>query len=78
MKAAVQEEKEMNRAGQGDELLTVREVARHLRVDDTTVRRWIKSGALEAVTLPHRGKRRGYRVRKLTLDALLNSSTLPA
>ena len=36
-----------------DELLTVREVARRLRVDDTTVRRWIKSGALEAVTLPN-------------------------
>jgi excisionase family DNA binding protein len=36
-------------------VLTVREVARRLRVDDTTVRRWIKSGALEAITLPHRG-----------------------
>lgn len=61
----------------GGDLLTVREVARHLRVDDTTVRRWIKSGALEAITLPHRGKRRGYRVRKLTLDELFNSSSLP-
>lgn len=55
-----------------DELLTVREVARHLRVDDTTVRRWIKSGALEAIALPHRGRRQGYRIRKSTLDALLN------
>ena len=26
-----------------EELLTVREVAHRLRVDDTTVRRWIKS-----------------------------------
>ncbi len=60
-----------------DELLTVREVARHLRVDDTTVRRWIKNGVLEAVTLPHCGKRRGYRVRKLTLDTLLNGPALP-
>ena len=60
------------------ELLTVHEVARHLRVDDTTVRRWIKSGALEAVTLPHSGKRRGYRVRKLTLDSLLSDAALPA
>ncbi|WP_220195766.1 helix-turn-helix domain-containing protein [Ktedonospora formicarum] len=68
----------MNKTGQSDELLTVHEVARHLRVDDTTVRRWIKSGALEAVTLPHRGKRRGYRVRKMTLDTLLNNSTMPA
>lgn len=54
-----------------DELLTVREVARRLRVDDTTVRRWIKSGALEAITLPHKGKRQGYRVRRRTLELLL-------
>lgn len=60
-----------------DELLTVREVARRLRVDDTTVRRWIKSGALEAITLPHKGKRQGYRVRKHTLDALLNAPNSP-
>jgi len=57
-----------------EELLTVREVARRLRVDDTTVRRWIKSGALEAITLPHRGKRQAYRIKKSTLDSLLNSS----
>lgn len=57
-----------------DELLTVREVARRLRVDDTTVRRWIKSGALEAITLPHRGKRQAYRIKRSTLDTLLNSS----
>jgi excisionase family DNA binding protein len=55
------------------ELLTVREVAKRLRVDDTTVRRWIKNGVLEAVTLPHRGKRQSYRVRGATLDALLAS-----
>lgn len=69
--------KEMDMTRQADELLTVREVARHLRVDDTTVRRWIKNGVLEAVTLPHSGKRRGYRVRRLTLDSLLNSSAMP-
>ena len=57
-----------------EELLTVREVARRLRVDDTTVRRWIKSGALEAITLPHRGRRQAYRIKKSTLDSLLNSS----
>ena len=39
------------------DLLTVREVAKQLRVDDTTVRRWIKNGVLEAITLPHRGTR---------------------
>ncbi|WP_242527235.1 helix-turn-helix domain-containing protein [Ktedonosporobacter rubrisoli] len=62
----------------GDELLTVREVARRLRVDDTTVRRWIKSGALEAITLPHRGKRQAYRIKKSTLDKLLSGTALPS
>lgn len=56
-----------------EELLTVREVARRLRVDDTTVRRWIKSGALEAITLPHRGKRQAYRIKKSTLDTLFKN-----
>jgi len=55
------------------ELLTVREVAKQLRVDDTTVRRWIKNGILEAITLPHGGARQVYRVRRHTLDALLAS-----
>ena len=60
-----------------EELLTVREVARRLRVDDTTVRRWIKSGALQAITLPHRGKRQAYRIKKSTLDALLKNPIPP-
>lgn len=64
-------------AEEAEELLTVREVARRLRVDDTTVRRWIKSGALEAITLPHRGKRQAYRVKKSTMDRLLKSPQLP-
>ena len=63
---------------QNDELLTVREVARRLRVDDTTVRRWIKHGTLEAVSLPHVGKRQAYRVRRSTIDELLNAPALPA
>ena len=54
-----------------DELLTVHEVADRLRVDDTTVRRWITTGVLEAVILPHMGKRQGYRVRQSTLKKLL-------
>ncbi len=57
-----------------DDLLTVSEVARHLRVDDTTVRRWIKSGALHAITLPHRGARQAYRVRRATLDKLMEGT----
>ncbi len=53
------------------ELLTVHEVAKQLRVDDTTVRRWIKNGVLQAITLPHRGARQAYRIRRSTLNALL-------
>ncbi len=53
------------------ELLTVREIAAYLRVDDTTVRRWIKAGSLEAITLPHRGKRQAYRIRRTALDAIM-------
>lgn len=74
-------EKHLNGAGDNamaneerEELLTVREIARRLRVDDTTVRRWIKSGALEAITLPHRGKRQAYRIKKSTLDRLLGGN----
>lgn len=57
-------------------LLTVHEVAQQLRVDDTTVRRWIKSGALEAVTLPHRGKRQAYRIRKKSLENILDGTNV--
>ena len=55
------------------ELLTVSEVARILRVDDTTVRRWVKQGALEAVVLPHVNERQAYRVRRSTLEKLIGS-----
>jgi len=61
-----------------EELLTVHEVAQILRVDDTTVRRWVKNGVLEAVSLPHVGKRQSYRIRRSTLDALLTQSGLAA
>jgi excisionase family DNA binding protein len=53
-----------------EELLTVHEVAEYLRVDDTTVRRWIKAGVMVAVILPHGGKREAYRIKRQTLDAL--------
>lgn len=59
------------RPEQEAELLTVGEVAKQLRVDDTTVRRWIAQGTLAAVTLPTRGARHVYRVRKSTLAAIL-------
>jgi excisionase family DNA binding protein len=54
-----------------DPLLTVGEVARRLRVDTTTVRRWIVSGSLPAVILPHQGKRQGYRIRQSIINNIL-------
>ena len=63
-------DEEVTQEGEID-LLTVGEVARQLRVDLTTVRRWIKSGILEAIVLPHRGKRQAYRVKRATLNGLL-------
>ena len=56
------------------DILTVHEVAVQLRVDDTTVRRWIKNGLLDAISLPHMNKRQAYRVRQVTLDKLLSSA----
>lgn len=53
------------------DLLTVSEVARVLRVDATTVRRWVKQGTLDAVVLPHVNERCAYRVRRSTLDKIL-------
>ena len=54
-------------------LMTVGAVARLLLVDDTTVRRWIKQGILEAVQLPHMNKRQAYRVRADTVARLLSN-----
>lgn len=53
------------------ELLTVSEVAKILRVDDTTVRRWVKTGAMDAVILPHVNDRQAYRIRRGTINAIL-------
>lgn len=58
-----------------EKLLTVAEVAGTFKVDDITVRRWIASGALEAVVLPQDGKRKSYRVKRSTIDALLNQKS---
>jgi excisionase family DNA binding protein len=59
-----------------EDLLTVHEVAEKLRVDSSTVRRWIRNGSLEGITLPHPGKRRIYRVHQRILDQLLNGQAL--
>ena len=53
-----------------DELLTVGEVAKRLRVDDTTVRRWIRQGILEAVKLPYR-QRSAHRVKQSVVASIL-------
>ena len=58
-----------------NDLLTVSEVADILRVDDTTVRRWVKNGVLEAVSLPHGGLRQSYRIKRETVEKLLGEST---
>ena len=59
-----------------DNLLTVSEVARTLRVDDATVRRWVKQGVLEAVVLPHVNSRQVYRIKRETLDRVLGENSL--
>ena len=74
IKASVQKEGHVNHTEA--DLLTVREVATYLRVDETTVRRWIKLGVLEAIPLPHRGSRHVYRIRRATLETVLASSLL--
>jgi excisionase family DNA binding protein len=71
---AVQQGQTPNDLHQEETLYTVREVAKRLRVDTTTVRRWISMGILDAVILPHRGQRQAYRIRERTLDKLLQSS----
>lgn len=60
-----------------EELLTVSEVAKRLRVDETTVRRWVKIGVLEAIALPHKGKRQAYRIRQTTLDRIVTGNSTP-
>jgi excisionase family DNA binding protein len=62
---------------QKEELLTVQEVAERLRVNEATVRRWIKNGSLQAIKLPHRGKREIYRVWRSTLDSVLELVDIP-
>ena len=56
------------------DLLTVSEVALILRVDDATVRRWVKQGILEAVVLPHVHSRQVYRIKRETLGRVLGES----
>jgi excisionase family DNA binding protein len=54
---------------------TPRELAKLPRVDDTTVRRWIKTGALEAETIRQSNRIR-HRIKKATIEAI-ETQTLP-
>ena len=68
-------DEEENTQEEESSLITVKELAQELRVDETTVRRWAKQGILDVVTLPHRGKRRMLRIKRATLYTILNRST---
>ena len=57
-----------------NELLTASEVAQILHVNDTTVRRWVKQGALQAVILPHRNARQAYRFTRETVERILQTT----
>ncbi len=63
-----------NNQNNHSDLMTISEVARILRVDNTTVRRWVKLGVMEAVILPHVNERQAYRIRRSTVDAILNGT----
>lgn len=56
-----------------EELLTAKEAADELRVDDATLRRWVKWGIVEAVILPRGQMRGGFRFKRSTLDAMKNN-----
>jgi len=52
-----------------EEYLTPREVAQRLRVKASTVRVWIRSGALEAETLQE-GRRNRHRIKVAVIEAI--------
>ena len=51
------------------EYFTPRELAKRLWVDDSTVRCWIRTGALEAETI-RESRRNRHRIRKATIETL--------
>ena len=58
------------------ELLTVAEVARLFHVDEMTVRRWAKLGALEARVLPSLNGRQKFRFKREVVEHVLTPKVL--
>jgi excisionase family DNA binding protein len=58
------------------EYFTPRQVARLLRVDYSTVMRWIRTGILPAETI-REGRRNRHRIRKTTIEMLETPSPPP-
>lgn len=54
-------------------LLSVKQVSQALAVNPATVRRWVKEGLLECVTMPKSGKgiKSFYRIRGSAVDKIL-------
>jgi excisionase family DNA binding protein len=52
-----------------DRVLTVPEVAERLRINEETVRRWLRTGKLQGVRLG--GTRAGYRIAESEVERLL-------
>lgn len=57
-------------------LLTTSEVADLFRVDRSTIRRWVDSGELEAITLP--GERGLKRYRRTDIEAIIRGERAEA
>ena len=64
----------VRREDPGHEYMTVLEVARLLRVDTTTVKRWIYNGQLEAFALPGTGLRKEHRIPRAAVNKILGNS----
>lgn len=54
-----------------EQLLTVREAAKALRVHEMTIKRWINGGVMAAIRLPGAGRSR-WRIKASTVAAILN------
>jgi excisionase family DNA binding protein len=56
-----------------DQLLTVREIAERVKVNDVTVQRWLRSGRLKGMRPG--GRRTGWRIAESELRRFLAEST---